>query len=102
VNAGVLSIADLELFKQYCLIVAEVEQYQKLCKRVGVENSHKLGYRNYLVKARAQFVLMASRLGLTPTTRNAVKKIKGKKQTETSRNRFFGPARARHRVSGAR
>jgi phage terminase small subunit len=29
VNAGVLSIADLELFKQYCLLVAEVDQYQQ-------------------------------------------------------------------------
>jgi P27 family predicted phage terminase small subunit len=90
VNAGVLAIADMELFKQYCLLVAEVDQYMKLCKRVGMENSHKLGYRNYLVKSRAQLTLVASRLGLTPTTRNAVKKIKGKKQTETSRSRFFG------------
>lgn len=90
VDAGVLAIGDMELFKQYCLLVAEIDQYMKLCKRVGLENSHKLGYRNYLVKSRAQLVLVSSRLGLTPTTRNAVKKIKGKKQTETGRSRFFG------------
>lgn len=95
VNAGVLAIGDLELFKQYCLLVAEVDQYLKLCKKVGVENSHKLGYRNYLVKSRGQLTLIASRLGLAPTTRNAVKKIKGKKQTAEGRDRFFG-----HRQQG--
>src|SRR5688500_5624075 len=58
INAGVLSVADMRLFEEYCLLVAEVDQTRKQIKRVGIENAHKLGYKNYLIKSRAQLVLV--------------------------------------------
>lgn len=90
VGAGMLTIGDLELFKLYCVLVGEVAEIERVCTRVKFADSVKLGYRNQLTKTRAQLILAASRLGLSPTTRHAVKKIKGKKQTEQTRSRFFG------------
>src|SRR5690348_12747418 len=52
VTAGVITVGDTSTFESYCRLVAEVETYEKLIKRVGVESAHQLGYANYLLKLR--------------------------------------------------
>lgn len=89
IAAGVLSKADMGAFKTYCKLAAEIDSVEKKIKRVGFEDAMAKGYNNYLLRTRAQYLLAASKLGLTPTTRHAVKKIKGKKQTAQGRSRFF-------------
>lgn len=89
INAGILTIGDMGLFRLYCKLHAEVDALEKKISRVKFEDAQKLGYNNLLVKVRGQYTLVASRLGLSPTTRHAVKKVKGKKQTQQQRNRFF-------------
>lgn len=89
IAAGILSKADMGTFKEYCKLFAEIDKVEKKIKRVGFEDAMAKGYNNYLLKTRAQYLLAASKLGLTPTTRHAVKKIKGKQQTAEGRSRFF-------------
>ncbi len=96
VNAGVLTVGDLQTFEQYCRLVADVEKVQKLVHRTGWIDAKKLGYVRDLKDLRAQLKQFAAELGLTPTSRSGVKKIKGKKATDEKRNRFFGD---RHQVT---
>lgn len=90
VNAGVLSKGDMGAFKEYCELYADIDRLKKLIRRVRIEIAQEKGYNNLLIKTRAQYLLAASKLGLTPTTRHAVKKLKGKKQTQETRTKFFG------------
>jgi P27 family predicted phage terminase small subunit len=102
IGAGVLTVGDNAVFREYCEIVGELETLRKLVKRTGHVDAKKLGYVRDLKDMRALLKQFAAELGLTPTSRSGVKKIKGKKATEEKRSRFFGRPPARHRVSGAR
>jgi P27 family predicted phage terminase small subunit len=90
VGAGVLTVGDLKTFEQYCRIVADLAECEKTCKKVGYEDAKKLGYFRDKKDLRAMLKSFAAELGLTPTSRSGVKKIKGKKATEQKRSRFFG------------
>lgn len=96
VNAGVLTVGDLAVFEQYCRVLADVDKVQKIVQRSGWVDAKKLGYVRDLKDLRAQVKQFAAELGLTPTSRSGVKKIKGKKATDEKRSRFFGD---RHQVT---
>lgn len=92
ITKGVLTVGDIHAFEQYCTLVGEVEEYEKLIRRVGREEAHRLGYANYLLRLRTQVLQQASHLGLTPSSRSGVKVVKPQTMQEaiTKRERFFG------------
>jgi P27 family predicted phage terminase small subunit len=93
ISKGVLTVGDMHFFEEYCTLVGEVDTYEKLIRRVGRENAHKLGYANYLLKLRTQLRQQAAHLGLTPSSRSGVKAVKvaaAKSPEALKRDRFFG------------
>jgi phage terminase large subunit-like protein len=54
ITKGVLTVADMNAFEEYCRMVGEVDAYEKLIKRVGRTKAHALGYANYLLRLRTQ------------------------------------------------
>jgi P27 family predicted phage terminase small subunit len=90
ITKGVLTIGDMHAFEEYCRLVGEVDTYEKLIKRVGRPDAHKLGYANYLLKLRTQLRQQAAHLGLTPSSRSGVKVVKSTANVADSRrSRFF-------------
>jgi P27 family predicted phage terminase small subunit len=92
VSRGVLTEADMHGFQQYCTMVAEIAEYEKLISVVGREDAHRLGYANYLIKLRARCSQQEGRLGLDPSSRSGVQAVKvvAKDAAATKRERFFG------------
>ena len=88
---GVLTVGDMHAFEEYCRLVGDVDEYERLIKRKGREDSHKLGYANYLLRLRTQLRQQAAHLGLTPSSRSGVKAVKPTaNSTDHKRRRFFG------------
>lgn len=90
VEKGVLTIGDLAVFETYCQLVADVDAYERLVRKVGKARAHFLGYANYLLKLRAQQKQYAAELGLTPSSRSGVKAAKSPATVDPKRARFFG------------
>lgn len=91
VGEGVLTVADMQGFRRYCQLVADVEKYEKLVERVGIEVAHKLGYANYYQRLIQQLRQQSAHLGLSPTARPSVKKVKSTANVaDVRRKRFFG------------
>jgi P27 family predicted phage terminase small subunit len=91
ISKGVLTVGDMHAFEEYCKLVGDVDEYEKLIKRKGREDSHKLGYANYLLRLRTQLRQQAAHLGLTPSSRAGVKVVKSTANvTDAKRSRFFG------------
>src|SRR5687768_13401318 len=44
---GVLTVGDMHGFEQYCTLVGDIDRYEKLIRKVGLESAHSLGYANY-------------------------------------------------------
>lgn len=89
---GVLTVGDMHGFEQYCTLVGDIDRYEKLIRKVGLEQAHALGYANYLLKLRTQCRQQAAHLGLTPSSRSGVKAVKvaTKDAKADKRARFFG------------
>jgi P27 family predicted phage terminase small subunit len=97
ISKGVLTVGDMHAFEEYCRLVGDVDEYEKLIKRKGREDSHKLGYANYLLRLRTQLRQQAAHLGLTPSSRSGVKAVKSTANiTDTKRTRFFGKRAEKH------
>lgn len=92
VTKGVLTVGDIHTFEQYCYLVGEVEEYDDLIKKEGREEAHRLGYANYVLRLRTQLLSVAAHLGLTPSSRSAVKVAKPQtiEEAHRKRERFFG------------
>lgn len=84
VTAGVLTVGDVKVFQRYCEIVAKVEAYERMIRKVGIENSHSLGYANYLIKLQLQQKQYSETLGLTPSSRSGVKATKKSKDEDSA------------------
>jgi phage terminase small subunit len=82
----------MHAFEEYCRLVGEVDEYEKMINKVGRADAHKLGYANYLLKLRTQLRQQAAHLGLTPSSRSGVKAVKvvTKDAAAAKRDRFFG------------
>lgn len=95
-NKGVLTVGDMHGFEQYCTLVGEIDKYEKLIRKAGLEQAHALGYANYLLKLRTQCRQQAAHLGLTPSSRSGVKAVKTATQDDATskRARFFGKGSA--------
>jgi P27 family predicted phage terminase small subunit len=92
ISKGVLTVGDMHAFEEYCRLVGEVDEYEKMINKVGRADAHKLGYANYLLKLRTQLRQQAAHLGLTPSSRSGVKAVKvvTKDAAAAKRDRFFG------------
>lgn len=90
IEKGVLTVADLTAFETYCQLVGECDTYERLIRRVGRTDAHKLGYAGFLLKLRAQQKQYAAELGLTPSSRSGVKAVKKPDPADAKRRRFFG------------
>jgi P27 family predicted phage terminase small subunit len=101
ITKGVLTVGDMHAFEQYCVLVGEVEDYEKLIKRVGREEAHAKGYANYILRLRAQVLQQASHLGLTPSSRSGVKVVKPQtvQEAHAKRERFFGTGAGKPRTT---
>ena len=92
---GVLANADRSLFAEYCKLVAEVEEMERLVKKLGTEAAHQLHYTNYLLKLRQLARQYGAEWGLTGSSRRGVKAEAPKKvpgilePKQTQRGRFF-------------
>jgi P27 family predicted phage terminase small subunit len=92
---GVLTVADLTHFENYCFLHGQVRQYERLVTRVGVELATAKGFQGALLKIRAQCRQFAQDLGLTPSSRSQVSratppKTAGAGAAQTPQERFFG------------
>lgn len=91
ISKGVLTVGDMHAFEEYCRLVGEVDTYEKLIKRVGRPDAHKLGYANYLLRLRTQLRQQAAHLGLTPSSRSGVTAVRSTANAvDPKRARFFG------------
>lgn len=91
ITKGVLTIGDMHAFEEYCTLVGEVDTYEKLIRRVGRAEAHRLGYANYLLKLRTQLRQQAAHVGLTPSSRSGIKAVKTTVDAAAARKaRFFG------------
>jgi P27 family predicted phage terminase small subunit len=90
VEAGILTVGDVSLFKTYCRLVDEEDRYQKLITKHGDEPSQLLGYPSFLLKIRAQKKQYMDPLGLTPASRSQIKARRPKDAADERRKRFLG------------
>jgi P27 family predicted phage terminase small subunit len=88
--AGVLTAADRSAFLDYCLALSDLRRYEAKARRAGLELSIAKGYANQIVKLRTQVTALRSHLGLTPSSRAAVKAKRAQTPQDTDRERFFG------------
>lgn len=94
ISKGVLTVGDMHAFEEYCRLVGEVDEYERMIAKVGRADAHKLGYANYLLKLRGHLRQQAAHLGLTPSSRSGVKAVKVATHDAkaSKRARFFGTA----------
>lgn len=92
VDLGVITEGDTDAFESYCYIVGQVAAVERKVAAMTLEEVQRLGYLNALIKLRAQQKQYAAELGLTPSSRSAVKvvKPKGDAGQAAKRQRFFG------------
>lgn len=92
IKSGVLTVGDLDTFETYCRLVADCVQVEALVKKHGIQVSQSQGYTGLLIKLRAQKKQYAAELGLTPSSRSGVKKVKVADPADARRARFFSIA----------
>src|SRR4051812_47324961 len=46
ISKGVLTVGDMHAFEEYCRLVGEVDEYERMIQKKGREDAHKLGYAN--------------------------------------------------------
>lgn len=90
VTAGVLKSGDGPVFRVYCELVADVESYTALCRKVGAENATKLGYPKRLDIARKQLREYSAILGLNPSSRSALKVTPPADKNDSTADFLFG------------
>lgn len=90
VNAGVLKSSDRPVFRTYCELVAEVERYTKLCRKVGEADASRLGYPKRLDVLRKQQKEYSAVLGLNPSARSQIKATPKDKPGDATADFLFG------------
>lgn len=94
---GVLTEADIGCFTDYCLALSDLRRYELKAKRVGAEMAIAKGYGGMVIKIRAQVSQLRAQLGLSPSSRSAVRAVRGRPSTRLGEfhkrreaERFFG------------
>jgi len=70
---GLLTIADLTAFENYCRALSELRAYEAEAKKVGHELAIAKGYQGMAVKLRSQVNQLGAACGLSPSSRSGVK-----------------------------
>ncbi len=89
VDRGVLTVADMTAFEEYCRTLTDLRRMEAQLQRSGVERAIAKGYVSAVVKLRAQLKAFAAELGLTPSSRSGVKAV-DVDRTDEEEERFFG------------
>lgn len=81
---GILTEADLAAFEDYCRALSHLRSYEAKAKGVGLELAIAKGYAGMVVKLRAQVSQLRAQVGLSPSSRSAVKaRLKEKAESRT-------------------
>jgi phage terminase small subunit len=90
VAKGVLTIGDQAVFKTYCLLTAEVEEWTRRVARCALRDPMRMIWEGHLNKLRTQHRQHAAEIGLTPSRRSGVKAVRKVDPADERRRRFFG------------
>jgi len=71
-SQGLLTKVDEPAFATYCDLYATIQEYRKLCQKVGPAVSIQQGYRNVLAKATTQMKQYLALFGLSPADRERI------------------------------
>ena len=71
-DQGLLTKADVAAFATYCDLYATVQEYRRLCRKVGASVSIREGYRNVLMKAITAMKQYLALFGLSPADRERI------------------------------
>jgi P27 family predicted phage terminase small subunit len=88
VERGVVTVADLTAFEDYCRSLTDLRTFEAKAKKAGPELAIAKGYQGMVVKLRQQCNQLRQQCGLTPSSRTAVKASKRPAADDDSR--FFG------------
>jgi len=77
VEHGTLRKPDLRAFEEFCAVIGELDSYKKKAEN-ETSPRMKMAYQDMVIKLRTQFRLMATELGLTPSSRGSIKAIRTK------------------------
>lgn len=69
---GLLTKVDQPAFATYCDLYSTVQEFRKLCRKVGAAVSIQQGYRNVLAKATTQMKQYLALFGLSPADRERI------------------------------
>jgi P27 family predicted phage terminase small subunit len=69
---GLLTKADEPAFAIYCDLYGTVQEFRKLCRKVGAAVSIQQGYRNVLAKSTLQLKQYLALFGLSPADRERI------------------------------
>lgn len=92
-EAGILRDADLEALEDYCRALTELRVYEAAAKKAGPASAIKRGLSGMVVRLRAQSSQLRAQLGLTPSSRTAVKATRPPEKLSNDHARFFGALR---------
>lgn len=87
-DADALKETDLAALEDYCRALTELRRFEAKAKKAGPELAIAKGYLSAVIKLRTHVAQLRAPLGLTPSSRSAVKAApkKGKSEDEE----FFG------------
>lgn len=74
VTGGVLTVADMGAFEDYCRGLSDLRRYEAKAKKAGPELAIAKGYQGMVVKLRAQVAQLRDRVGCSPSGRSQVKR----------------------------
>ncbi len=89
-TAGMLKSGDTHTLRVFCEVVADTEKFTALCRKVGPENSVKLGYVKRLDMLRKQLREFSGILGLNPSSRSAIKVTPAEPKNDPAADFIFG------------
>lgn len=89
--AGVMKDTDLLALEDYCRVITELRRYEGSAKNAGPELAIAKGFQGMVVKLRTQANQLRQQLGLTPSSRSAIKADAPAKPDQDDERFFGGP-----------
>lgn len=95
-DQGLLTKVDVAAFASYCDLYATMQEFRKLCRKVGAAVSIQQGYRNVLAKTTTQMKQYLALFGLSPADRErigvepAAPPASGDDDDQTGEEQIFG------------
>ena len=90
IAAGLLTVADLPAFRDYCELTAELRRYQRVARTLGPVETIQKRVQDTINKVRGQRDRLLVEFGQTPSSRSRVKVTKSTGAGDPRRERFFG------------